>query len=681
MTLYQSGKLAGQPDQLVRELRWKTVYSGASAAHPRNRIMRMVRRDGDLLTNSGSLMGSTIITAAMGFVYWWVAARAFSADAVGTASAAVSAMTLIGTLAMFGLGTMLISELPRMERDQWSLITTCLLVAGAIATVGALIYIGLAELVFHSLRDALGSPLMMVLVLVGIVFNAMTMVLDEGLVGLLAGPTQMMRNLYFAVAKLTFLIVLGLLPVGIGGDGILATWLGGIVLSVGLLAITLHRRGVRASIRPKWTLIGGRIRQAFDYNLLNLASSLPRTMLPLVVTSALTKRATGEFYIAYMVFTFAVMIPANLATTLFAVAAGDMVTLKVKVRTALLVSLGLGVPASLVMAFGSHQIMAVFGGGYERTASTALTILALTYIPAVFRQLYIAVCRVRRRVRQAAAMAVVAGVFEVGAAWYGGTKGSLTTLSLWLGVVFVLEGFYTAPAVLRIVFSHPKPALVEEPESTSAPAVAEPEVEVTGLRAPVFVPPVLAPFGADLIGAGAGTGPAEIGWFTSANGLDSTATSIMYGLTGKLDPAYEATGDLRGSHAADPVYVPAQPVDAVPRTAAGTVYRATAAVPTASRAEPGEVSPLAASLATAGLSQTASGQPGPTNGGPANGGPANGGPAEGSSGNGHPAADDDNTGPVVPRQPPVHPDMSEAMTAEIRGLASALRRSPHDPDA
>jgi O-antigen/teichoic acid export membrane protein len=458
MTLYQSTGSGVPSGDQIRELRWRTMYEAASASRPRNRLTRVVRRDGDLLSNAGSLMGSTIVTAATGFVYWWVAARAFSTEAVGAASAAVSAMTLIGTLGMFGMGTLLISRLPRMDRDQWQLINTCLMVTGSIATIGGLIYVCLAEFVIVGLRESLNSPSMVALLLLGITLNAVALVLDEGLIGLLAGGLQMMRNMYFAVGKLVLLIILGLLPVTFGGNAILATWLVGTAMSMLLLAAQLRRQGMQVLARPRLAALRGLVGHAWDYNLLNLATMLPRTMLPLVVTAVLGTRNAAPFYTAWMVANFVVMVPNNLSVTLFAVAAGDTATLRTKVRTALLVSLGLGVPASLVLAVGSGPIMMIFGAGYAKVASDALMILALTYTPTVFRQLYLAVSRVHGRVRRATGLAAAAGVVEVAAAWWGGVHGgTLTTLVLWLAVVITLEALVTVPVVLKVVLAKPKP--------------------------------------------------------------------------------------------------------------------------------------------------------------------------------------------------------------------------------
>src|ERR1700689_5182239 len=83
------------------------------------------RRHRDLLDNALTLLGTTGITAVLGFAYWAFAARLFSQRAVGYGSAAVSAMTLIGTIGMLGMGTVLIGELPR-RRDRAGLVSAAL---------------------------------------------------------------------------------------------------------------------------------------------------------------------------------------------------------------------------------------------------------------------------------------------------------------------------------------------------------------------------------------------------------------------------------------------------------------------------------------------------------------------------------------------------------------------------
>ena len=65
--------------------------------------------------NAGSLIGTTAVTSGLGFAFWWLAARMFSTEAVGLASAIISTMTLLGSASILGLGTLLIAELPKQR--------------------------------------------------------------------------------------------------------------------------------------------------------------------------------------------------------------------------------------------------------------------------------------------------------------------------------------------------------------------------------------------------------------------------------------------------------------------------------------------------------------------------------------------------------------------------------------
>ena len=416
-------------------------------------FLGILRGHVDLFLNAGSLMATTVVSSLFGFAYWWLAARIASPEAVGQASAAVSAMTLIGTIGMFGMGTMLIADLGTLRGPKWQLISTCLLVAGAAATAGGLIYVGLAHWAIPGLREAMGGWPATALLVAGIALTAMTLVLDEALVGLLQGPLQLMRNAWFSAIKLALLGILAFAPFALTGGDLLLTWVAGIALATAVLGRTLRRRHLVDSLRPRLSLLRGRGRATFDHNLLNLATYLPRAALPLVVTAVLSAEANAAFYTAFMVLSFLAMVPGNVALTLFAVASGDRAALRSKVRVGLLICLGGGLPVSLLVALLSGPIMSVFGAAYASSAGTALTILALTYVPFVFHHFFLAVARVQGRVRGAGIFSVFAGAAELLAAWYGGTRGSLTELVTWVALVMAAETVLVAPTVLRVVFA------------------------------------------------------------------------------------------------------------------------------------------------------------------------------------------------------------------------------------
>ena len=116
-----------------------------------------------MLINASSLIGTTAVTSMLGFVYWWVAARRFPPEAVGIASASLSAMTLLGSFCMLGLGTLLITELPRQPDKAASLITTALLVVGGIGGCVGIVFAIIASYTLPGFKP-LGTNVLNVLI-------------------------------------------------------------------------------------------------------------------------------------------------------------------------------------------------------------------------------------------------------------------------------------------------------------------------------------------------------------------------------------------------------------------------------------------------------------------------------------------------------------------------------------
>ena len=96
------------------------------------------RKRGFLLRNALSLVSTAAVTSGMGFIYWTVAARTFSASDVGESATAIAAMSLIAPFAVLGLGTALVFKLPNMRSGRAELVSTAAAVCAVVAVVVSL---------------------------------------------------------------------------------------------------------------------------------------------------------------------------------------------------------------------------------------------------------------------------------------------------------------------------------------------------------------------------------------------------------------------------------------------------------------------------------------------------------------------------------------------------------------
>jgi O-antigen/teichoic acid export membrane protein len=431
------------------------------------------RRHHDLLVNAATLAATTGITSVLGFAYWAVAARLFSQAAVGYGAAAISAITLLGTIGMLGMGTLLIGELPR-RNPRAGLVSAALLTCG----VGSLVLgLGFAVLAPHfsgRFTHVSGTPSEAALFAVGVVLTGVSLVFDQATIGLMRGGLQLTRNAIFAIAKMAALPAAGLILHDSFGFGITASWMAGIAVSMLLIAVRLRFGKISIFPRPNWDLLRGLGKTALAHNWLNLAITVPMTLIPVLVTVIVSPSANAAFYAAWTLSGFLKIIPTHLSTVLFAVAAADPKVIAKKLRFTLRLSLWIGLPGMVVLGLSAHLLLSLFGPAYARAATFSLWLLVIGYLPTIPKMQYIAVCRAAGNIPRAAAVMTGAAVIEVASAVIGGSYDGLKGLSIALLGAYLIEGLVTAPAVIRAALGHGRHRQVGAGTATDGLAVSVP---------------------------------------------------------------------------------------------------------------------------------------------------------------------------------------------------------------
>jgi len=413
-----------------------------------------------MLVNSGSLVGTTVVTSVLGFVYWWVAARRFTPEAVGIASASVSAMTLLGGLCILGLGTLLITELPRHPEQARSLISTSLIVVGGVGGVVGFVFAVVAPYASAGFKPLGASIAYIAIFTSGASFTAISLVLDQALIGLLRGELQFWRNTLFAVTKLVALVVISLWLSDGEGITIYATWAIGNVLSLlALGALLVFKKGLpKRDYLPQWGLLRKLGFAALQHHLLNLTLQTPTLLLPVLVTALLSATMNAWFYIAWMIASFVFLVPNVLTIVLHAMNSAQQSTLAQKARVTISLGLVTSLVANCLLQLATKQVLSLFGSSYAEQATLTLRILVLATFPLIIKYHYISICRIQDRIARALLGMLPGGLLELGAAVLGAHLGGITGLSAgWVAAIYV-ESIFMFRTVYTTVLSLDKSA-------------------------------------------------------------------------------------------------------------------------------------------------------------------------------------------------------------------------------
>jgi O-antigen/teichoic acid export membrane protein len=406
-----------------------------------------------ILVNAGSLVGTTAVTAGLGFVYWLVAARVFSPVAVGLASASISAMSLLGFVGMLGLGSLLMGELPRQPDRSSPLITGAVVVSGVAGGLLGLAFAIIASSVsaqFHPLGQ---SPSMVALFAFGVALTSASLVLDQALIGLLFGGLQFARNAFFSVAKLAALALLSVWATDQFGIGIYATWaIGNLLALVMVAAVGTSQGWWRLNTLPRRDVFHGLRRAAAGHHALNLALQFPVLALPIVVTAILSATFNAYFYVAWMVaISFVWVAPFALSVVLYTVGSKNPATVTRAARFTTGLSLLLGLVGAGAIQLLANPVLRVFGATYATHAGPSLRIMVLAVFPLIIKDHYVSICRIEGRPAQGATLVSAGALLEVIGAAVGAHQGGLVGLSLgWVAMICV-EAVVMAPTVLRVL--------------------------------------------------------------------------------------------------------------------------------------------------------------------------------------------------------------------------------------
>jgi O-antigen/teichoic acid export membrane protein len=400
-----------------------------------------------LLGTTMSLLGTTVVTTVLGLAFWWVAARMLPLSEVGYGSAAVSALTLVGTFGMAGMNTVLIGYLARSPQHANGLLAAAMYACGLVSALLASVFWLVTAVMLPNAAPYLHSGTEAVTFIAGSALTGATLILDQALLGTIGGSLQLWRNGAFAVAKLLALAGLATVWHDQFGTSILVAWVAGTALSLVPVGVLMRRRGMRLTARPEWRLLRGLGRASVSNTWLNNMLQAPVLAMPLLVTGTLSAADGGAFYVAWTVVMVAVLLPFHFTTALYAASAADPRGLAAKLRFSLRISMLAGLAGVPLVMVSAHLLLRVFGAGYAARAAVPLELLIAGYFGSVLKNHYIALCRISGRITLAGIYATVSTAARLGAAVAGAMAGGLVGLSIALLLVMTAEGIVVIPPV------------------------------------------------------------------------------------------------------------------------------------------------------------------------------------------------------------------------------------------
>lgn len=355
-------------------------------------LYRHIQSD-SLYRNSFFLLTSTMVLSVCGFFFWIIAARYFTASAIGISTTLLSVSAYITTIGLLGMDGGLLRFLPKPERRNVKINSsmTLILIFTFLATVAFLVIRSRVSSKFGFIGD---SPLYVIGLLLIVALMSMDTIVNQIFVAYRSSKYVLFKSIIFSVLRL-------MLPIILVGAVTLGPFIAnGIAIGVGVffsLYILIHKY----KYRPAFVLDRKSIKEMRSYSavqyIASLSSNFTTVALPILVLNQLGASQAAYYYMATMLAKFLTVIPQTASKSLLVESSHDESILAhnvLKVAKQVLIIL---IPAIIGMIIFGRFILTFFGKSYSSEAGSFLAIMAISAIFGACNYVGDAVLNVQQR--------------------------------------------------------------------------------------------------------------------------------------------------------------------------------------------------------------------------------------------------------------------------------------------
>jgi O-antigen/teichoic acid export membrane protein len=403
-----------------------------------------------LYSNAIYIMSANVANAVVGFVFWIVAARLYSTEEVGQASALLSAAALLAMLSGLGFGYGLIRFLGS-SKNPVTLINSSFAVVASVSVAAAVIFIvgpGLWSPAVVSIRH---HPAHLAVFVLAVPVVALAGLMDNAFIARRIARYVLAKNLIFNVLRLVLPVVLA---ASLHSFGIFASWGAAVFVSL-LFGMFLFLPRAQSGYRPSLSLdrraVGETLRFSFANYLGDLFSSAPVLILQsILIVRLLGSESNAYFAIAWTVGSILSTIPASASMSLFAEGSHDEGRLGQRVRQSLKMTFLILTPAVILVMLLADKLLLVFGPQYSQNAATLLRLVAVSTFPWAVNSLYFGMKRVMREMGIVIFLIVLAGVITIGLSYWLLPREGITGVGIaWLVSQSVIASVVLIQWVMR----------------------------------------------------------------------------------------------------------------------------------------------------------------------------------------------------------------------------------------
>jgi|WetSurMetagenome_2_1015567.scaffolds.fasta_scaffold36609_2 O-antigen/teichoic acid export membrane protein len=366
-----------------------------------------------LFRNSLFLLADSAVTSGLGFLFWIIAARFYSATDVGYGSAAISAMTLLSVLGLAGFNFTIVRFLPTAGKP-FEMMNSCLTFSSIFSLALAVIFLAGLN-VWSPALSFINKNLIFIAAFVTFTLAyTVTSIIRFICIAVRRADLVLSLNAIMSLLKIPLAVFLVLY---FHSFGIAAAWgLGAsVAVFIGLfLFLPRAHKGYKPQPLINFKMLGELRRYSAGSYAASLLTSTSTWIMPLLVLNLVGSQQNAYFYVIWMISSLLNAIPVAAANSLFAEGSHFSENLGINVRNTFKFTYCLLLPVVIIVLVLSSPILSLFGTAYAVNGAVLLRVLALASLFAGLNTIYVTTLRINDRIKELCAICAAQTVSFLG---------------------------------------------------------------------------------------------------------------------------------------------------------------------------------------------------------------------------------------------------------------------------
>jgi O-antigen/teichoic acid export membrane protein len=370
----------------IEEITWRKLVRS---------VVHRFKND-SLFRNSFYLMLSTAIMSVFGFIFWIIAARAYTPSQVGFATALISLTVLLSIFSLLGFNIGLVRFLPKSPKPNETINTAILSTALATLLISGGFLLGIHHFA-PAFSELTSNPLYAILFLILMVMVSVNTLTDSVFTAYRAANYNTIVYSGYSLIKVGLPLVL----VSFGAYGVFFAYTGSIIVAT---ALSFYFMVKKFGYRFHWNIERKTIASIGKYSIGNYISSLlattPMLAMPAFIINHFGARQAAFYYMASTIAAMLIVIPTAITQALLAESSHDEGGLMSFVKGSAKLIGALLIPAVLILVVGGQYILAIFGKSYAKESADLLDVMAITTIVMAANMVLGTIMRIRHQIKE-----------------------------------------------------------------------------------------------------------------------------------------------------------------------------------------------------------------------------------------------------------------------------------------